>query len=239
MLNQTAIRADFKLIIREPILILFMILPLFIIFITRLFIQLGAPLLIQYNGFDLSPYYSYVLAMSFLMAPFMLGTVCGFLMIDDRDARMYELMSVTPLGYLGYLVMRSLIPFCAAFIYTFIGYLIINIHYINPLLLVLIALLNGTTGIILGLLLFNFAGDKVKAVASSKGLSLLNVFAVADLFQLSWLSLLAAMTPLYWIVRIITVSAGLLNITIAILVHLIWLVVMLNMIYRRSNINTA
>ncbi len=223
MITQTAVKADFKLISREPILILFMILPLFIMFITpKLFIHFGVPLLIDHLGFDLSPYFGYVLIMVLLMAPYMLGTVCGFLMIDDRDARMFELMSITPLGYLGYIVMRSLVPFTAAFIYTFAGYFIVDIYYIDPLLLTLIALLNALSGVIVDLLLFNYAGDKVKAVAFSKGLGLLNLLAVADLFSLPWLSLLAALTPFYWVVRLATVSATPFTIAMALLVHLFW-----------------
>ncbi len=232
MITQTAVKADFKLISREPILILFMSLPLFIILITKLFIHFGVPLFINYLGFDLTPYFGYVLIMVLLMAPYMLGTVCGFLMIDDRDARMFELMSITPLGYLGYIVMRSLVPFTAAFIYTFAGYFIIDIFYIDPLLLTFIALLNALSGVTIGLFLFNYAGDKVKAVAFSKGLSLLNILALADLFNLPWLSLLAGLTPFYWIVRLVTVPPTPFAIAIALLVHLFWLFFMFNLLRR-------
>jgi fluoroquinolone transport system permease protein len=232
MINQTAFRADFKLISREPILILFMILPLFIMLITRLFISFGVPLLFSYLNFDLAPYFGYILIMALLMAPFMLGTVCGFLMIDDRDARMFELMSITPMGYLGYIVMRSLIPFSAAVIYTFVGYFIIDIFYLAPALLILIAMLNALSGVTVGLLLFNYAGDKVKAVAFSKGLGLLNVLALADLFNLPWLSLFAALTPFYWVVRLATVAATPFTVAMAILVHLFWLFFMLHLLRR-------
>jgi fluoroquinolone transport system permease protein len=232
MIAQTAVKADFKLISREPILILFMILPLFIILITKLFIHFGVPLLINYLSFDLTPYFGYVLIMVLLMAPYMLGTVCGFLMIDDRDARMFELMSITPLGYLGYIVMRSLIPFTAAFIYTYAGYSIIDIFYIHPLLLTFIALLNALSGVIVGLFLFNYAGDKVKAVAFSKGLGLLNVLALADLFSLPWLNLLAGLTPFYWVVRLATISATPFTMAIALLVHLFWFFFMLYQLLR-------
>jgi len=232
MLNQTAVKADLKLIIREPILILFMALPLFIMLITGLFIRFGAPLLIIHLGFDLSPYYGYVLIMALLMAPFMLGTVCGFLMIDDRDARMFELMSITPMGYIGYIVMRSLIPFSTAIFYTFAGYHIINIYYIAPELLTLIALLNALSGVTVGLLLFNYAGDKVKAVAFSKGLGLLNVLAVADLFKLPWLSLLAALTPFYWVVHLATQLATPFSVSMALLVHLFWFFFMFYLLRR-------
>lgn len=232
MINQTAFKADFKLISREPILVLFMFLPLFIILITRLFISFGVPLIESYLSFDLSPYFGYILVMALLMAPFMLGTVCGFLMIDDRDARMFELMSITPMGYLGYIVMRSLIPFSTAVIYTFVGYYIIDIFYIDPALLTLIALLNALSGVTVGLLLFNYAGDKVKAVAFSKGLGLLNVLALADLFNLPWLSLLAALTPFYWVVRLVTVGATTVAVIAAILVHLFWLIFMFHLLRR-------
>ena len=232
MINQTAVKADLKLIFREPILILFMVLPFFIILITRVFINLGAPLIITYLNFNLYPYYGYILVMALLMAPFMLGTVCGFLMIDDRDARMFELMSITPMGYLGYIMMRSLIPFSAAIMYTYIGYFIIDIYQIEPWLLALIAVLNALSGVTVGLLLFNYAGDKVKAVAFSKGLGLLNVLALADLFDLPWLSLLAALTPFYWVVRLVTFSAAPFPITMAILVHAFWFFLMLHFLSR-------
>lgn len=232
MINQTAFKADLKLIVREPILILFMILPLFIMWITRLFTSYGVPLIIDYLNFDLTPYFGYILIMALLMAPYMLGTVCGFLMIDDRDARMFELMSITPLGYLGYILIRSLIPFSTAVIYTFAGYFIIDIFYIDPALLVLIAFLNAISGVSVGLLLFNYAGDKVKAVAFSKGLGLLNVLALADLFSLPWLSLLAALTPFYWVVRLATVAVTPFAVIMAVLVHLAWLFFMVYQLSR-------
>jgi len=234
MLNQNALKADFKLIFREPILIIFMILPLFIIGIVKLLVTYGVPLLLQYTGFDLLPYYGYVLAMTFLMAPFMLGTVCGFLMIDDRDARIFELMSVTPLGYLGYIIMRSLIPFSTAFIYTLIGYYFIDIYYVPLVLLIYIAFLNSLSGVLIGLFLFTFAGDKVKGATYSKGLSMLNVLAVADLFGLTWLSVVGALTPFYWVVRLINTPFDIANLILAAMVHLVWLIIMYRLLRRKE-----
>ena len=232
MINQTALKADIKLIFREPILIIFMILPLFIIGIVKMFVTYAVPLLFHYTGFDLQPYYGYVLAMTFLMAPFMLGTVCGFLMIDDRDARIYELMSVTPLGYPGYIIMRSLIPFSAAFIYTIIGYYLIDIYYVPLVLLVYIAFLSSLSGVLIGLFLFTFAGDKVKGATYSKGLSMLNVLAAADLFGLPWLSVIGALTPFYWVVRLINTPFDIASLIIAAMVHLVWLIIMFRILRR-------
>jgi len=147
---------------------------------------------------------------------------------------MFELLSITPLGYLGYIAMRSLIPFSTAVIFTFAGYYIIDIFYLEPALLTLIVLLNALSGVTLGLLLFNFAGDKVKAVTFSKGLGLLNVLALADLFNLPWLSLLAALTPFYWVVHLATAAATPFTVIMAILVHLFWLFFMFYLLRRPS-----
>ena len=130
--------------------------------------------------------------------------------------------------------MRSLIPFSTAVIFTFAGYYIIDIFYLEPALLTLIALLNALSGVTLGLLLFNFAGDKVKAVTFSKGLGLLNVLALADLFNLPWLSLLAALTPFYWVVHLATTAATPFAVIMAILVHLFWLFFMFYLLRRPS-----
>ena len=232
MLNQTALKADFKLIIREPILLIFMILPLFIISIVKVLVSYGTPLLLQYTGFDLAPYYGFILALTLLMAPFMLGTVCGFLMIDDRDARMFELMSVTPLGYLGYIFMRALIPLGTAFIYTFAGYYILDIYSIHVAVLCYLALLNSIAGVVIAFMLFAFAGDKVKAVAYAKGLSMLNFLAAADLFGLPWLSFIGALTPFYWVVRLINFPVTALNLILAGIVHAAWLLIMFRFLNR-------
>jgi len=226
VLNQAAVKADFKLITREPILLIFMVLPLFIIGLVKLMLVYGVPLLFQYTGFNLAPFYGYVLALTLLMAPFMLGTVCGFLMIDDRDARMFELMSVTPLGYLGYIFMRALIPLGTAFIYTFIGYFVLSIYPVPFFLLFYIALLNSLAGVLIAFFLFTFAGDKVKAVTYSKGLSMLNFLAAADLFGLPWLSLIGALTPFYWVVRLINYPPTGLSLFLSGLIHFAWLAIM-------------
>jgi fluoroquinolone transport system permease protein len=232
MINQAAVRADLKLIIREPILLFFMILPFFIIGFVKLFVTFGVSLLYTYTGFDLAPYYGFLLALTLLMAPFMLGAVCGFLMIDDRDARMYELISVTPLGYLGYIFMRAMIPLGTAFIYTIVGYLALDIFPVNPALLLYISLLNSVAGVLIAFFLFVFAGDKVKAVAYAKGLSMLNFLAAADLFGLPWLSFLGAFTPFYWVVKLINYPLTGLNLIFSGIVHFVWLAIFFRLLRR-------
>ncbi|TCT15373.1 fluoroquinolone transport system permease protein [Natranaerovirga pectinivora] len=220
-MKSTSFKADMKMIVREPMLILFMIMPLFIYIIFKLIISFGEPLFLDL-GVDLYDYYVYILGLSFLMAPMTLGTVAGFLMIDEKDARIYELISITPVGYFNYMVNRLLLPVVGCFLYTFIAYYILNIYDISQGLLLFIALLTSINSIIMGLLLFSLADNKVKGLTYSKGFSMFNILALADILNNKWFAIIAAVSPFYWVVRIIKFN-DFSTVLMAIGVHLVWL----------------
>ncbi|MCX8131480.1 MAG: hypothetical protein N3I35_15485 [Clostridia bacterium] len=222
MINLVHMKADFKQILREPVMILFMLIPLFIFTVFKLFIAFIMPLISEYTGFDFFRYYGYILTFVFLMSPGMLGTVAGFLMIDDRDEKIYELMSVTPVGYKGYIANRLAIPFAGGVIYTFIGYFVLDVYYISLPALIFISILSGVEGIIISLLLFNVADDKVKGLTYSKALSASFVFCLADLLGIKWISMIAGLLPFYWISKIVY-NPGVLSISAAAAIHVFWL----------------
>lgn len=223
-MNNTALKADLKLVARDPILALFMVIPLFIYIVFRVMVAYLLPIVFKLTGFDLSPYMGYVLAGAFLLTPGMLGTVAGFLMIDEKDAKIFELMSITPAGYSGYISHRLFLPFIAGIIYTFVGYRVLGIYHLNLGTLVYIAFLIGIDGVLIGLLLFQLADDKVKGLTYSKALNILTAVAMADLLKIQWVSALAALTPFYWIVRLINNPEGSFSLLAAAGVHVLWLV---------------
>ena len=57
-----------------------------------------------------------------MTAPGMIGTVIGFLLLDERDDRMLTALLVTPMSTAGYLAYRITIPLAAGFIITIVGY---------------------------------------------------------------------------------------------------------------------
>ncbi len=234
MINQQAVKADFKLIVREPILLFMMTAPVYILVVLKVFLTFAVPYIHETTGFDLTEYYGYVLAMTLLMMSGILGSAFGFLMIDDRDARILDLMSVTPMGYLGYIIMRITIPFTGSVLYTIAGYYILNIYPLYPGKLLFAAILNGAAGMLVGLLLFVYAEDKVKGITYSKGFNLINFLALADLFNLKWLTALASLIPFYWIVRLITTPGNIDTYLIAVFVHLFWLTVFFKRAARSS-----
>lgn len=231
MLNVTHIKADMKQITREPIMVLLFFLPLFIFIIFKLLIVFLFPFISELTGFNISNYYSYILALSFLMAPQMLGAVTGFLMIDERDGKIFELMSVTPLGYSGYIVNRLLIPLVFGIIYSLIGYFILNIYSLNIISIICIGFFMGIEGIIGSLILFNLASDKVKGLTISKAMGIFPLIALTDLLNIKWLSILSCFFPYYWITKIVE-NPIVLNLLIAGIIHILWLIIIINLAKR-------
>jgi fluoroquinolone transport system permease protein len=157
------------------------------------------------------------------MIPAMLGTVMAFLMIDERDGKVAELMAITPAGYNGYVFNRFFMPCVLTVLYTIIGYFILDGGIKTGFLeAVYLAFLGGVEAVIIGLMLFRFADDKVKGIAYSKGLTLFELAAFADLFGMPWLSIVCSLFPFYWIARLINDGFGIVNVILAGTVHALW-----------------
>lgn len=224
-MNRTSFKADIRMIIREPILLLFMVLPVFIFVVFKLLIKIGAPIIYTTLNITISNYYGYILTGVLLMTPSMLGTVAGFMMIDERDARISELISITPIGYRGYILNRLGIPFIGSVFYTIVAYYFLNIYYLNPFLLGYLSILLGLQGILIGFILYIIADDKVKGLTYAKGMSIFTVLAMADLIRIPWVIIIAGFTPFYWITRIVMDHNKALPIIVASVVHGIYLMI--------------
>ena len=61
-------------------------------------------------GFDLGPYYPLLTSFLVMMVPTLLGSVVGFLLLDQRDDRTLTALQVTPLTVAGYLAYRTAVP---------------------------------------------------------------------------------------------------------------------------------
>ncbi|PKM96212.1 MAG: hypothetical protein CVU84_00410 [Firmicutes bacterium HGW-Firmicutes-1] len=235
-MNIEHIKNDFKQLVREPMMLLLFCLPLVIFAVFKAMIVFLIPFLYEYIDFDLSDYYLYILSLVLILTPGMLGIVTGFMMLDERDGKIAELMSVTPLGRSGYLYNRLSFAFVATVIYTFMGYFIVDIYKLPLLVVFLLSVLLGIFSMILGMIIFTIATDKVKGLTYAKGLNIMLFFCLTDLLNERWLTNFSMLFPTYWITEIIQNPKSLQVFGIALFVHLLWIGSILRRDYRKSTI---
>lgn len=221
------IKNDFKQLSRDPIMLILFLAPLFMILVFKLLILFFVPFLQNYIHFQLSDYVIYIFSLACVTTPGVLGVVIGFLMLDDRDGCIIELMSITPLGRSGYLIHRLSFSFIATILYVILGYFFLNLIHIPFLSLILLSFLMGFYSIIIGLTVSIIATDKVKGLTFAKGLNIFMLFIFTDLAKINWLTRLAQFIPTYWVPRIINNPKNLFTWGIAFIIHLIYLLILL------------
>lgn len=210
-------------------MILFVFLALFLIFIFKLIIVVGAPLLFEYTEFDLLVYKPYLLTMTYMMQPMILGMVIGFFMIDEKDAQIFELLRVTPLGFNGYMVNRLLIPVILTNIFMVIAYSLIGSQVHHPVMLIPIGLLLSIQTIGMGIFIALVSEDKVKGLTNTKAISALSLFGFTNLIPIVSVKVIGRLIPQYYIAQLI-VAPSILIVLVGILIHVIWL----GLIYKRA-----
>ena len=223
-MNKTAFKTDIKMILRDPILVILMLAPILAILIIKLLLNYLTPWLFGEFGFELRPYYGYVLGGCFLLSPMMLGTVAGFLMIDEKDGKIFDLIAITPAGYSGYMLNRLALPFAMSIIYTFLIYTGLNIYVVNVWTLMMIGFFVSIESILVGTMLFLFAEDKVQGLTYSKGLGVFVILSMADLLNRPRLSIIAGAIPFYWIFRLIHNQENVIIFLAGLAIHGLWVI---------------
>lgn len=98
MIYFTHYRNDSRQLFRDPVMRILIFAPLLMIGLFKIIFIFLPPILISKLSFDITQYYQYILSGIVVMIAGMMGIVTGFLMIDERDGNISELISVTPLG---------------------------------------------------------------------------------------------------------------------------------------------
>lgn len=235
MLRILHFKNDFKQIMRDPIMAILMVAPLLLIIMLKLMVVFLMPLLLKHLEFDLTPYLHLVYVFVVMMCGAILGIVNGFMMIDDRDGKIAELMSITPLGRSGYLFNRLMFAAVLTIFYSVLSYYVLNVVELSLLTMLFVSLLSANYSIIIGLLIFTFADDKVKGLTFAKAINSLSLFAFADLLALKWLSVLSWFFPPYWITMVVQSPNSLSVYGWAALVNVLWLTILIRNYWKRES----
>lgn len=223
MLKWIYFKSDLKRLYREPVMALLFMTPIIVTIVFKLMLLYLVPVINNYVMFNVTHYHPYILSFGLLMAPGILGIVMGFMMINDKDGHIVELMSVTPLGKNGHMIIRLSFVFIFTFIYTIFTYIVLGLYLISIGTLLFLTVLLSIYGSLIGMILFSIATDKVKGLTYAKALNIFMLFALGDLIPVPWIRVLCSLFPTYWITRII-MTPTILSFAIGSVVHIIWFV---------------
>ncbi len=191
---------DLKFIARDPMLLVASVAPALLVVLLRLVFPLAADLLIRNTGFDLYLYYPVVAITFITLIPMLIGMVYAFILLDENDTHILQVISVTPAGKKYFILMRMIMPVILSFIFT-----VFAISLTNPvpsegwLRTLVITVLFSTQSTFIFLFIGSMAGDKIEGLALTK---LYGIFLVAVPIGLilhhPW-NYLAFFSPSYWI----------------------------------------
>lgn len=229
MVKVTHLKADLKQITGEPMMLMFAFLSLLLIGVFKGILVFAPPIVEQHVGIDILDYQTYILAMVYMLHPLMIGMVIGFFMLDEKDAKIFELLRVTPLGFSGYLINRLMMPAILVVFYAVISYLVIGTDVHEPWLLLPIIVFMLLEMITVGMFVPMVSEDKVKGLTNTKATSGLMIFAFFDLLPIPELQFIAKFVPFYYMAKIIN-ETEVLWMGLGLVVHLCWL----TLVYRLS-----
>lgn len=233
------LQSDMRLVRRDAMLFFYLIAPLLLMSALWFGVPAANDVLIAYFAFDLSEYYGLITGVSLLLVSLILGCMCGFMMLDERDDHLIEYFAVTPLSRKGYLVCRLataviLSVFYDAVLLTFAAPEPVSVTHI--LYLLPMAALEAP---LIALFLIAFASNKVEGLALSKGASLMVAVPAAAWFIGPPIKYGFGIFPAFWIYEILRGDSGQWQALLLMLagtgVHLLAVYVMLQKFLRRQD----
>ncbi len=195
------LQADLKLILRDRFLVFLLVYSLILALLVRYFVPKAAEILAP-RGIDLLAHAG--LISSFLgltLGSAMVGLVLGFLLLDSRETRILEALSVSPVTFGPFLAYRTALPMVLALglnpLCAWLGG--IGLPALGPLLA--LATLGATFGGISTLALATFADNKVQAFAVMKMISGTSMLPLGAYFLAEPWQYLCGLFPPYWLFK--------------------------------------
>lgn len=152
--------------------------------------------------FDLSAYYFLVAGYLCLMAPTLIGTVVGFLLLDERDENTLQAQLVTPMPLPTYIGYRVAAPALLSIVQTILIIPLVGVIAVPPLQLLLVALAAGIFAPSVALFYAAFSANKVHGFAMMKIIGVLGLLPVLLYFvPMPWQDLVGIIFPPFWVVK--------------------------------------
>jgi fluoroquinolone transport system permease protein len=193
-------KADLKFIVRDPMLLMASVAPLFLILLLRLVFPILSDFIYLKFEFQIYQYYSVTAITMVSLIPMLFGMVYAFILLDESDAHILQVISVTPAGRNNFLFMRMIVP---AFLSILM--VLLTIIFTNPvpsegwLRSFFLSILLSFQVPFVFLFIGSLARNKVEGLALSKFYGIFLIAVPLGLILHHPWNYLAFFSPLYWV----------------------------------------
>ena len=199
---------DLKSVARDGMLRWLIVLPIGIALAFRWGVPALGGWLAERHEFTLAPYYPLLASFLALMIPTLLGSVVGFLLLDQRDDRTLTALQVTPLTLQGYLLYRAAVPISVSVVMTMAALSLCGLVSLGVGPVFVASLLAAPVALLYALFVASFAKNKVQGFALMKGVGVLTWPPVFAWFVDSPWQLAFGLDPLYWPLKLVWMLEG-------------------------------
>ncbi len=198
----SAVRAlsliDVKSVIRDSMLRWLIGVPILFALVFRWGVPAVKVWLANRYAFDLTPYYPLLTSFLVLMVPTLMGSVVGFLLLDQRDDRTLTALQVTPLTVGKYLAYRTAIPMVVSVPVMVASVAIADLVSMEVIPVLAAAVQAAPAAPLYALFVASFATNKVQGFALMKGAGILTWPPILAWFVSSPWQVAFGIDPLYW-----------------------------------------
>lgn len=226
---------DARSIARDSLLRWIAILTPAIGLLFRYAIPAGAVALERQFGLDLADYYPLIMSFLPIAVAGMIGTVIGFLLLDQRDDQTMTALLVTPVSLADYLRYRMSTLIVACIALSCVTMLLAGLTETTALQLIVTSIVAAPLAPIYALFLGSMAGNKVQGFALIKVLGIVVVPCIVAYFVTGPWQSAFGIIPHYWSLKVYWLfDMGAIGRALAYsLFGLVWQAVLLALLARR------
>ncbi len=199
---------DVKSVRRDSMLRWLVSIPVAVALLARFGVPIVSSWLIERYAFDLTPYFPLLMSFLVLMVPTLIGTVVGFLLLDQREDRTLTALQVTPLTVEAYLLYRTAVPMALSVAMTVVIIALADLVTMGLIPALLAALHTAPLAPLYALFVGAFAANKVQGFALMKAAGVLAWPPMLAYFVTSDWQVAFGLDPLYWPVKIFWMLEG-------------------------------
>lgn len=195
------LQGDVKNSSRDSMLCMTLAAPVLMILAGRFLLPLLESFIREEWGYELAVHYPFISGFLLLLIPLLLGTLMGFLIVEERDMAMILYYSVTPLTRSGYILYRLSVPVVLGWILSLLMMWGVNLVLIPLPYIVLLSGLSSLEGSMIAMFLGSYARNRVESLALAKGLGIVLLAPVVGYVLPFPYHLFGGVLPPYWITQ--------------------------------------